>query len=211
MTRTPGGGYPAPTSASRRRQHPARGAGQADRRSGRADATEQDRRAQRSRWSCRPVRRSRRAGADPATTFVTAGSWIKDLVMSGRQPVPAAQRVHRDCAWISAIWRGGHAEGPRRQRSEDRPAAPCVPGAATAGTPVPSRTLRVAAAACEHGVTSGATLRNQRTDAANRYCSRHQDCARSTSAAIVCGKSALICGPICGPSVSAAGPVISIR
>ena len=35
--------------------------------------------------------------------------------------------------------------------------------------------------------------------------------ARATSAASVWGKSALIAGPSCGPSVSAAGPLISIR
>src|SRR5262245_15872361 len=40
---------------------------------------------------------------------------------------------------------------------------------------------------------------------------RHQDSARSTSAASTSGKSPLISGPICGPSSSAAGPVISIR
>src|SRR5215218_4359528 len=35
--------------------------------------------------------------------------------------------------------------------------------------------------------------------------------ARSTNAARVCGKSPLISGPICGPSVSACTPLISIR
>ena len=40
---------------------------------------------------------------------------------------------------------------------------------------------------------------------------RHQRWACSTSAASVSGKSPLIAGPICGPSVSAAGPVISMR
>src|SRR6266498_115602 len=40
---------------------------------------------------------------------------------------------------------------------------------------------------------------------------KHQRSAPSTSAASTCGKSALISGPICGPRVSASGPVISIR
>src|SRR5205823_5900362 len=39
---------------------------------------------------------------------------------------------------------------------------------------------------------------------------KHQPSANSTSAASTCGKSALISGPICGPRVSPAGPVISI-
>src|SRR5215218_6949141 len=40
---------------------------------------------------------------------------------------------------------------------------------------------------------------------------RHQPSARSTSAASVSGKSPLICGPSSGPTLSAAGPEISIR
>src|SRR5205085_5257858 len=39
---------------------------------------------------------------------------------------------------------------------------------------------------------------------------KHQRSACSTSAPKTCGKSALISGPILGPSVSASGPVISI-
>jgi ATP-dependent DNA ligase len=49
------------------------------------------------------------------------------------------------------------------------------------------------------------------TDRPRRMQPQARPSARAASAASTCGKSPLISGPISGPTVSAAGPVISIR